>query len=140
MDDIEPSVQRVEIDLFYLPPKPTADKLVNSYMKTVQPLFSIFSEAELLENFEAVYDAYEGPKAPVNWLIVLNLVFAIGRTYHTLLADGKILDTETHDRYFSRARLLGALDGSVWTMADLRQVQTLALAGMYMLASHRTNR
>jgi hypothetical protein len=129
------------IDPFYYPPRATADKLLSVYLTTVHPLFPIMWKSTLIENYDKIYGFAMPPEClPNSHWTTLNLVFAIGQTFLTLVGEDGPQDV-THGEYFMRARVLGALDGtSVFSTAELEQVRILGLCGIYLLASHHTNR
>lgn len=74
------------------------------------------------------------------WLASYNLVLAIGAVHHNMNGSGSD-DACHHLDFFMRARILGALDGGVLLeISTLSDIQVVALTGMYLLASHQTNR
>lgn len=71
---------------------------------------------------------------------MLNLIFAIGSFYGKLVnAEWKGGDKD-HLKYFGRARILSLDEGGLFEIADIQQVQVVALTGIYLLASNQTNR
>lgn len=117
--------------------------LIGVYLETVDLAIPILQRSYLLEICQSL--RVLGPSAIdriQGELPVLNLVFAIAQTYQDMSGETRDLpQAYRHETYFTRARLLGALDGAyIFSMADLRQVRLLGLTGMYLLASHQTNR
>lgn len=116
-----------EVDNIYaLPPKPLAERLLNSFMDSVQPSLPIIRQGLFIDQFNLLYTGksiYPGRK----WLAVLNAVFAISTKLCQLSGE----DVPNHgDQFFSRAQTLNISESLVDDHEDLQQVQleTLALS------------
>jgi len=131
-----------QVDPLFVPSRQTANKLISVYLTTVHPLFPIIWKQSLFDDVENVYESIMDPTVSIDnccWT-TLNLVFAIGQTFLSLLGEDEPEDID-HTIYFSRARLLGALDGvSGISTATLNQLQAWGLASMYLLAIQHTNK
>lgn len=139
LDDIDISLSgnNYSIDTNHLPPKEDADRLVNRYFDTVHPLIPIISKAEFESMYQSLY--FSGPSAVGNyWLMVINLVFACG----SRSAESVGVRTScAHLDFFNSARVLGALDGgTLFAIAELKDVQALGLMVIYLLGSMQINR
>ncbi|KAF1969363.1 hypothetical protein BU23DRAFT_477342 [Bimuria novae-zelandiae CBS 107.79] len=130
------------VDPYELPPMDTAQRLVDSYLNTVQDSFPILSRSSFTDNFRGYYQsARQGLPltAPNKWLAILNLVFAIGAKYSHLTEADWRADDRDHLIYQSRAHILG-LYGSLLSKPDLMQVQFTGLLAFYLLVVGRVNR
>ncbi|KAL5401958.1 hypothetical protein PMIN03_011084 [Paraphaeosphaeria minitans] len=131
------------VDPYELPPMETAQKLVESYMHTVQDSFPILPRSSFTGNFRAYYESVgQGLPlaAPDMWLAILNLVFAIGARYsHLTQADWRA-DDRDHLIYQSRAHILGLHRSPLASNPNLMQVQLTGLLALYLLVVGRVNR
>lgn len=126
-----------EVDNIYdLPPRPLAERLLSSFMNTVQPSLPIIREGLFIDQFNLLYSGKSNSPGR-KWLAVLNLVFAISTKLCQLSGE----DVQNHGRqYFSRAQTLNISESIVEDHEDLQQVQLEALAAFYLLASSHVNR
>jgi hypothetical protein len=96
---------------------------------------------EFNREYERLYMDGDAQTRPWGWLAMLNLVFALGQTFEDLAGSVQTPDCTTHVEYFTRARILGALDGGlVFRVGTLIQVQVMGLASLYLLATKQANR
>ncbi|PWY90430.1 hypothetical protein BO94DRAFT_533908 [Aspergillus sclerotioniger CBS 115572] len=124
-------------DLQALPPRSRGDNLVNIYFAKVDSSFPLLDKSL----FWAQYDyAFCSPTPPQKkWLVILNLIFAIGSKY--LQIHNQYWTDEIDDRVFlSRAMALNADENLLGEHADLQQVQIWALYAFYHLASSQISR
>jgi hypothetical protein len=132
------------LDAFALPPKEHADKLLAFYFESVHPIFPIVHKTTVLEQWDYVRGMKDYSDLSKKWLALLNLIFAISCAYYAISPDDEWGQTEGSpdgNVCFTRARILGALDGgSVFDHADLQRVQRVSLTGLYLLACKQTNR
>ncbi|KAI5852550.1 fungal-specific transcription factor domain-containing protein [Morchella snyderi] len=141
LDDLSVSIAGGQINPFYLPPKETADKLLNAFFSTVYPTFPIVLKKLFMAQYDAFFQSFFPPASSKRWLAMLNLMFAIGSLYGRLTnADWKKESEIEHLKYFSRGRVLSLDEGSILEVPDLQQVQVVGLAGIYLIASNQTNR
>jgi hypothetical protein len=140
LDDVDISLagQGAQVDTYLVPPKSIADTLVQSYFATVHPLIPVVAQNAFMEHYNEMYSSGNAFSISGHWLMITNLVFANGARFHETM--GHRIDW-SHKDFFSRARVLGALDGgALFGIPTLRDVQAIALAGMYLLGTKRTNR
>lgn len=141
LDDLSVSIAGGQINPFYLPPKETADELLNAFFSTVYPTFPIVLKKLFMAQYDAFFQSFFPPASSKRWLAMLNLMFAIGSMYGRLTnADWKEESEIEHLKYFARARVLSLDEGSILEVPDLQQVQVVGLAAIYLIASNQTNR
>lgn len=141
LDDVSVSIAGGQIDPFFLPPKETADELLNAFFTTVYPTFPIVLKKLFMEQYDAFFRYFSPPARSRRWLAMLNLMFAIGSMYGRLTnADWKEESEIEHLKYFTRARVLNLDEASILEVPDLQQVQVVGLAAIYLVASNQTNR
>ncbi|KAF2018390.1 hypothetical protein BU24DRAFT_169995 [Aaosphaeria arxii CBS 175.79] len=123
-----------------VPPFRTAQKLLDCYMDTVQDAFPVLPKAGFRRQFMELYASNPGSQpesSPIvtdEWLITLNLVFAIAARYlHLVDADWKPNGQED-DVYLSRARVLGLRGVALMANLDSSQVQITALHALYLFS------
>lgn len=141
LDDLSVSIAGGNVDPFCLPPKETADELLNAFFSTVYPTFPIVLKKLFMAQYDAFFKSFFPPASSKRWLAMLNLMFAIGSLYGRLTnTDWKEESEIEHLKYFSRARVLSLDEGSIFEVPDLQQVQVVGLAAIYLIASNQTNR
>ncbi|KAF2175859.1 hypothetical protein K469DRAFT_723784 [Zopfia rhizophila CBS 207.26] len=131
------------VDLFELPPIETAQRLLDSYMNTVQDSFPILSRKTFTSQFYQYYTSIGQGRplsVPEKWLTVLNLIFAIGAKYSHLIEADWQADDRDHLIYQSRAHMLGLNGPSLLAHPDLLQIQITALLAFYFLSIGHVNR
>ncbi|KAL1860872.1 hypothetical protein Plec18170_001386 [Paecilomyces lecythidis] len=128
-----------KVDAFELPPRETADGLVDIYFSTVHPVFPILSKSGFMTQYESYWQALHPPGNSILWIATLNLVFAVGALYATLTksAGGGAMD---HVLYFIRSRILSQEPTAMLDLPTMAHVQHTTLCGMYFLASYQINR
>ncbi|KAF8252582.1 hypothetical protein K440DRAFT_535974 [Wilcoxina mikolae CBS 423.85] len=141
LDDLDISLSKTQVDIYTVPEKPIADGLIDAYFTTVHPLFPIIHKPGFLSQYALLYHSEDPSSVSGKWLAILNLIFAIGQRYYDMTGSYQRTETAQHLIFFTRARILGALDGGVlFGIATLEDVQTMGLVGMYFLAGKQTNR
>ncbi|KAK7177687.1 hypothetical protein PSPO01_16265 [Paraphaeosphaeria sporulosa] len=131
------------VDPYELPSLDTAQRLVDSYLNTVQDSFPILPRSSFADNFRGYYQSVgQGLPlaAPNKWLAILNLVFAIGAKYSHLTEADWRADDRDHLIYQSRAHILGLHGSPLLSKPDLMQVQFTSLLAFYLLVVGRVNR
>lgn len=136
--DLHPDLS---VQAFELPLRQTAERLVNSYLTTVQPTFPILAEPPFKTEFDQLYATSSNSSNTTNrWLGILNLVFAIGRRHQDLAEDIRPPDDSEHQVYWSRAHVLGLELFHSVEYADTTQLQASGLLAMYLLSVGHVNR
>ena len=136
LNDLDLSIVDNQVDPFALPQSLTADRLINNYFDTVQPVFPILQKELFIVQYESVCKFSLAPESR-RWLSVLNAVFAIGAVFSHLVEGGNERD---HVHFFTRARALFLNGGVVYEVVDLQQVQVTVLMGVYLMATSQINR
>jgi len=138
---------RIDVDHtvnpFELPPRETAQTLLDSYMMTVQSSFPMLSETLFKHQFDGYYTSVlHGTSfaASPKWLAILNLVFAIGAKYMHLIEPDRQSSEQHYHIYFSRAHILGIDGPSLIGHPDLLQIQITGLLAFYFLSIGHVNR
>jgi hypothetical protein len=120
----------VSRDAFDLPPRRTADELVESYLFYVHTLYPFLHEP----TFRSQYEALWGPSANMSdddivFMAVLNLVFAMGCRFLPADREPERMAFEGQ-RFFKRAKVL--LRDDILSSRSLASVQALLLLGQYV--------
>ncbi|PVH92275.1 hypothetical protein DM02DRAFT_544015 [Periconia macrospinosa] len=137
-DDLRPDLS---VQAFDLPSHQTAERLLNSYLTTIQATFPMLAESPFKNQFEQLYASPPRPSGTTNkWLALLNLVFAIGRRHLDLTEEDASLDNADHGVYWSRAHVLGLEGFHAVGHADITQVQSTGLLALYLLTVGHVNR
>ncbi|OOQ87737.1 fungal specific transcription factor domain protein [Penicillium brasilianum] len=137
IDDLE-APKKDQVNVFGVPSRDAATKLLNAYLISVHPSFPIIGISTFISQFQ-VFFSQPSLKPGSKWLAILNLIFAIASKYGQLTdAEWKEGDDD-HQMYFSRARSL-CLEGQLLHHPDLQQLQVEGLACFYLMASGHINR
>ena len=131
------------VNPFELPPRDTAQMLLDGYVATVQDSFPVLSETVFRCQFDQYYTSMlQGMPSTVShrWLAILNLAFAIGAKYLQLTDADVQSNGHDHHVYWSRAHVLGLDGSSLVAHPDLMQIQMTALVAFYFLCIGHVNR
>ncbi|KAJ9221346.1 transcriptional regulator family: Fungal Specific TF [Paecilomyces variotii] len=129
-----------KVDAFELPPRETADGLVDIYFSTVHSFFPILSKSCFMRQYESYWQTLHPPENSILWIATLNLVFAVGALYASLtkyVGGGGEVD---HVLYFIRSRILSQEPTAMLDLPTMAHMQHTTLCGMYFLASYQINR
>ncbi len=127
-----------QVEPYETPPRHTADLLFNCYLDTVHPAFPILGKTSFLSQYRTYYS--KSVQTGVNWLAILNLIFAIGAKYSRLSQADWRGNENDHLIYFTRARLLAFKADSILDHAGLQSVQVTGLMAFYLTAINQINR
>jgi Fungal specific transcription factor domain/Fungal Zn(2)-Cys(6) binuclear cluster domain len=118
-----------------LPPRSTADHLVDTYFTRVSDLYTILHEPSFRARYEQLWQP--GPEEPDRlWLCILNAVFALGSLFSDQLPAE---DSEaTALSFFAQAKEL--LNFDCLDSGSLTMVQALLLMGQYLQSTTQVNR
>ena len=117
-----------------LPPLVLAEKLISCYMDTVHDSFPILSRKLFKNQFRQYYTALQGetpPRLSSKWQANLNLVFAIGARHLFLVKAAGHTNECDHLVYQARAKAFYADDSLATSLADVAQIQSLALHALF---------
>ncbi|KAL8800133.1 MAG: hypothetical protein Q9200_007344 [Gallowayella weberi] len=141
LDDPEASANFFpeNIDPYGMPPKASADTLVNVYFATVHPCFPILSRAHFLRIYERYYTSGHFHRSSNPSVVLIHLVLAIG-AMHTYATQASVIG---EDKYcllrFAKSKTT-ILDSSVFQASTHEQVQLCALGGLYLLVMYEINK
>lgn len=140
-DDMDTSIIGDQLDPFEMPVRSTADRLVDSYFKTVHPSFPIIDKAYFKVQYGQYFASQDSENfGDINFIATLQLVLAIGAVHAHLVGAEWAGDERDHLLYFAKARMLGIDTGILNDMAYLGQVQLFGLGGMYLMVTDQINR
>lgn len=125
-----------DADALVLPPRKTADHLVDLYFKYVHTLYPWLHEPSFRAQYEKLWITRLGATNEDNHLIycIFNLVLALGCQFSTLFESS----IHSGDTFFNRAKTL--LGFSIFDVGTLQVVQSLLLMGGYLQSTNRPNR
>jgi hypothetical protein len=122
-----PSVSK---DVFDLPPRRTADELVESYIFYVHTLYPFLHEPTFRSQYEALWGPPGQKDDDIVFMAILNLVFALGCRFLSKSArDSETMALEGQ-RFLKRAKAL--LRDDILNTRSLASVQALLLLGQYV--------
>ncbi|KAL6703588.1 hypothetical protein ACN47E_009533 [Coniothyrium glycines] len=131
------------IDPYGLPSPEIAERLLQCYMLKVHDSFPILPRKLFESQFRIYFRALQSGNAPrlsSKWQAILNLVFAIGAKYTSLVKAPWQADARDHLIYHSRARFFGLNETTIMNHADIPQTQSLGLLAFYWLSVGQVNR
>jgi hypothetical protein len=122
-----------DVDALVLPPRRTADHLVDLYFRYVHTLYPWLHEPSFRTQYEHLWQGQKEDDDPLFYCI-LNLVLALGCQFSTLFESS----IHSGDTFFNRAKTL--LGFSIFDVGTLQVVQALLLMGSYLQSTNRPNR
>ncbi|KAJ5211038.1 Transcription factor [Penicillium cf. griseofulvum] len=125
-------------DMYGVPSREMAGKMLNAYLTSVHPSFPIIGVSTFVPQFQ-VFFSQPSLKPGNKWLAILNLIFAIAAKYGHLTNSDWNEEDDDHQMYFSRARAL-SLEDQILHHPDLQQLQVEGLTSFYLIASGHINR
>ncbi|KAL1953994.1 hypothetical protein VTO42DRAFT_1849 [Malbranchea cinnamomea] len=128
------------VDALQLPPRPTADTLVNSFFSAIHPIFPILPEDEFLSQYGTYLQTRQIPNGDYIWLAILNIVFAIGALHEH--HKRRLLDHATNDHtvFWIRSQTLVQETSFVVDIPTLEHIQFTTLTGLYLISQYQINR
>jgi hypothetical protein len=137
LDDLDITVSE-PVQRYWIPPRPLADKLFETYLIVAHPYFPIINRSLFSDQYRTFFDSFALPGD--KWMAILNVIFAIAANYaHVAQLDwrGDILD---HLVYLTRARMLSMDGDDLFCHPDLQQVQVEGLIAFYLLSTDQIHR
>ncbi|KAH8707635.1 fungal-specific transcription factor domain-containing protein [Phaeosphaeriaceae sp. PMI808] len=131
------------VDPFELPPIETAQRLLSSYMDTVQDSFPILSKKSFENQFHTYYESVRQLRqniVPERWQATLNLVFAIGANYSHLVKAQWRGDSHDYLLYQAQARMLEFKEHTLISPPDLSLIKITGLLAFYYQSIGHVNR
>ncbi|KAJ5740484.1 hypothetical protein N7493_000356, partial [Penicillium malachiteum] len=142
LDDLDISVPE-PVNIYEMPPRQLADRLLNEYFENTHPFFPIISRPLYRAQYQTFLDASSTSNTTRpgdKWLAVLNIIFAIAAKHaHLTNAPWRGEDND-HLVYLTRARRLSMNSDVLFSHPDLQQVQVEGMIAFYLLASDQINR
>ncbi|KAK2743805.1 hypothetical protein FQN57_004742 [Myotisia sp. PD_48] len=123
----------------FLPPKATADRLVEVYFSTIHPFFPVVPAREFMLQYNSCYQNRGPPGDSLLWVSILNVMLAIGSLHaHHIQAswDG----VEDHRIYWAHSRSLGQEPIPTLGAPTMEHIQLSAISALYLIASDDVNR
>lgn len=125
------------VNLYELPPRETAERLLSCYMSKVHDSFPILIRATFEAQFRRYFTALQNGSRPCltrNWQAVLNMIFAIG-AYHSYLKNANWRENgRDHFLYQARSRALHLEDAAMTRDLDVPQIKGLGLLAFYWMS------
>ncbi|KAJ5595140.1 uncharacterized protein N7459_001348 [Penicillium hispanicum] len=137
LDDLEIGVSE-PVQTYWLPPRPLADNLFNTYLRVAHPYLPIINRPLFCDQYRNFFDSFAVPGD--KWLAILNMMFAIAATYAQTTGLKQHGDPQDHLLYLTRARILSMSGDDVFRHADLQQVQVEGLISFYLLSTDQIHR
>ncbi|KAJ5176126.1 uncharacterized protein N7482_002003 [Penicillium canariense] len=137
IDDLDIGVSE-PVQMYWVPPRPLADKLFETYLRVAHPYHPIINRPLFCDQYKRFFDSFALPGD--KWMAILNMVFAIAATYaHTAGLEWHG-DHQDHLLYLTRARMLSMSGDDVFRHPDLQQVQVEGLIAFYLLSTDQIHR
>jgi Fungal specific transcription factor domain len=127
----------VSKDVFDLPPRRKADELVESYLFYVHTLYPFLHEPTFRSQYEALWGPSHQKDEDVEFMAILNLVFAMGCHFLSKSTMDTEMLTLEGQRFLKRAKAL--LRDDILNSRSLASVQALLILGQYVCLFPLTN-
>jgi hypothetical protein len=139
-DFLEYAVFDHDIDALQLPPKTTADSLVEAYFSTIHPVFPILSQREFMIQYHSYYQTRHTPNNSFLWVAILNMVFALSAIHAHYVQKAYRGSENDHIVYSIRSRLLSQEPTQASDLPTMEHVQLTTISGMFYIATCQINR
>ncbi|KAJ5982088.1 hypothetical protein N7451_012188 [Penicillium sp. IBT 35674x] len=127
-----------EIDIYAMPSKALADRLLHNYLQKIQISLPIIRQDLFLDQYDRFYSG-RSLNPGHKWLAIFNLMMAISSAFCRLsLQDTHQVADET--TFFTRAKLLNTPETIAFEHDDLQEVQVEALMAFFFLVISQVNR
>lgn len=137
LDDLDITVPQ-PVERYWIPPRPLADKLFETYLLVAHPYFPIINRSLFSDQYRTFFDNFALPGD--RWMAILNVIFAIAANHaHVAELDGHG-DPQDHLVYLTRARMLSMDGDDLFRHPDLQQVQVEGLISFYLLSTDQIHR
>ncbi|KAJ5601306.1 hypothetical protein N7510_010840 [Penicillium lagena] len=137
LDDFEIEVSE-PVQMYWLPPRPLADKLFETYLQVAHPYFPIINRPLFCHQYRTFFDSFALPGD--KWMAILNIIFAIAANYAHSAGLEWYGDDQSHLLFLTRARMLSMSGSDLFRHPDLQQVQVEGLTAFYLLSTDQINR
>ena len=135
-------VRPVESGQAVLPLRRNADDFLACYWEFVHPVFPLLHKTSFIDQYERVWASSKGDRARPDdieeptFMAILNLVFALGCKYSTLVHSSQ--KSSTADEFYQRTRVLSEF--FILDSTSVATVQLLALSGVYLQSTEYASR
>lgn len=129
----KPSRSLFDMD-FVLPPRQTADHLMNAYWRYVAPMYPFLDKDEVDSSYDAIWTGKPLNESGPLFLCVLNAIFSL-----TCLCDPAIRPEDRNirgDTFYKRAR--ASLDLELIQSRSVLSVQCFLLLGLYLQSTEES--
>lgn len=137
LDDFDIGVAE-PVQMYWVPSRPLADKLFETYLRVAHPYFPIINRPLFHDQYERFFDSFALPGD--KWIAILNMVFAIAASYAHVAQLEWRGDPQDHLLYLTRARMLSMSGDEVFRHPDLQQVQVEGLMAFYLISTDQIHR
>lgn len=137
LDDLDITVSE-PVQKYFVPSRPLADKLFETYLQVAHPYFPIINRSLFSDQYRTFFDSFALPGN--KWMAILNGIFAIAANFaHAAELDWR---GDPQDRlvYLTRARMLSMDVENLFQHPDLQQVQMKGLIAFYLLSTDQIHR
>jgi len=137
LDDLDIGVSE-PVEMYWMPPRPLADKLFEIYLQVVHPYFPIINRPLFCHQYRKFFDSFALPGD--KWMAILNVIFAIASNYAHSVRSEWHEDDQNPLSYLTRARMLSMSGDDLFRHPDLQQVQVEGLIAFYLLSTDQIHR
>ena len=137
LDDFDIHVAE-PVQKYWVPPRPLADTLLDTYLAVAHPYFPIINRPLFQDQYRAFFDETVLPGD--KWIAILNTIFAVAASYAQLAELEWRDEAEDHLIYLARARMLSLEGDDLFRHPDLQQVQLEGLITFYLLTIDQIHR
>ena len=135
-------VRPVDSGQAVLPLRRSADDFLACYWEFVHPVFPLLHKTSFIDQYERFWASSKGDRGGSDdieepmVMAILNLVFALGCKYSTLVHSSQ--KSSTADEFYQRTRVLSEF--SILDAMSIATVQMLALSGVYLQSTQYASR
>ncbi|KAF7714521.1 Fungal Zn(2)-Cys(6) binuclear cluster domain-containing protein [Penicillium ucsense] len=137
LDDFDIQVSE-PVQKYWMPPRPLADLLFDTYLAVAHPYFPIINRPLFRDQYKSFFDETVLPGD--KWIAILNTIFAVATSYAHLAELDWRADAEDHLVYLARARMLSLEGDDIFRHPDIQQVQLEGLITFYLLTIDQIHR
>jgi hypothetical protein len=129
-----------DIEPLQLPPKATADLLIEAYFSTIHSFFPILLQREFMIQYHSYYQTRHMPNNGFLWIAILNMVFALGALQAHCVQAAHRGPENDHVIYSSRSWMLSQILAQIPDLPTMEHIQLTGISGMYYVATCQINR
>lgn len=137
LDDLDIGVSE-PVQMYWVPPRPLADKLFETYLRVAHPYLPIINRPLFQDQYRRFFDSFAIPGD--KWMAILNVIFAIASNYAQAAELAWAESPREHILYLTRARMLSMSGDDLFRHPDLQQVQLEGLVAFYLTSTDQIHR